>query len=567
MIFSENRCPLFRIMLRAMGSQMEAESYDYIVTGAGSAGCAVAARLSETGRHRVLLLEAGGRDSSPWIHIPVGYYRLFTHETYNWRFESEPVAGLNGRTSYQPRGKMLGGTSSLNGMVYMRGTAADYDGWRQLGCVGWDYESVLTFFRKAENQERGEDEFHGVGGPLNVTDAHYKHEIIDAIIEAAVQIGIPRNRDFNGATQEGAGYYQATVGKGRRWSSATAYLKPARGRRNLVVKPNAHATRIVIENGRAVGVEFRTPRGMEMARANGEVIVSGGVYGSPQLLLLSGIGPGDHLNKMGIEVAHDLAPVGANLHDHFNSYVAWRSTKTGTFNEMHRSPFRKLAAGARYLLGRDGPMTAIATHAGILTRTDPRFDRPDLQMNTYLWSIETRDRTGMHPHKWPGFSMSPVHLRPEGRGLVSLKSRDPLAPPKIQFKFMETAYDVDAMIHGVRLARKLAEQPALKPYIAEEVVPGPAVRSDEQLIEDIRNRGVSNLHPVGTCRMGTGRDAVVDPRLRVHGIRGLRVADASIMPLVVGGNTNAPSIMIGEKCAAMVLEDARGEVRSGGEPG
>ena len=539
-----------------MGSQMEAESYDYIVTGAGSAGCAVAARLSETGRHRVLLLEAGGRDSSPWIHIPVGYYRLFTHQTYNWRFESEPVAGLNGRTSYQPRGKMLGGTSSLNGMVYMRGTAADYDGWRQLGCVGWDYESVLTFFRKAENQERGEDEFHGVGGPLNVTDAHYRHEIIDAIIEAAVQAGIPHNRDFNGATQEGAGYYQATVGKGRRWSAATAYLKPARGRRNLVVKPNAHATRIVIENGRAVGVEFRTSRGMEIARAKGEVIVSGGVYGSPQLLLLSGIGPGDHLNEMGIEVTHDLAPVGANLHDHFNSYVAWRSTKTGTFNELHRSPLRKLAAGARYLVGRDGPMTAIATHAGILTRTDPRFDRPDLQINTYLWSIETRDRTGMHPHKWPGFSMSPVHLRPEGRGLVSLASRDPFAPPRIEFKFMETAHDVDAMIRGVRLARKLAEQPALKPYIAEEVVPGPTARSDEQLIEDIRNRGVSNLHPVGTCRMGTGRDAVVDPRLRVYGIRGLRVADASIMPLVVGGNTNAPSIMIGEKCAAMVLEDA-----------
>jgi choline dehydrogenase len=535
---------------------METESYDYIVTGAGSAGCAVAARLSETGRYRVLLLEAGGRDSSPWIHIPVGYSWLFTHDTYNWRFESEPVAGLNGRTSYQPRGKMLGGTSSLNGMVYMRGTAADYDGWRQLGCVGWDYESVLTFFRKAENQERGEDEFHGVGGPLNVTDAHYKHDIIDAIIEAAVEAGIPRNRDFNGATQEGAGYYQATLGKGRRWSSATAYLKPARGRKNLVVKPNAHATRIVIENGRAVGVEFSTPRGMEVARARGEVIVSGGVYGSPQLLLLSGIGPADHLNEMGIEVTHDLDPVGANLHDHFNTYVAWRSTRTGTFNELHRSPLRKFLAGARYLVGRDGPMTAIATHAGILTRTDPRFDRPDLQMNTYLWSIETRDRTGMHPHRWPGFSMSPVHLRPEGRGRVNLKSRDPLAPPRIEFKFMETAHDVDAMLAGVRLARKLAAQPALAPYIAEEVVPGPAIRSDEQLIADIRNRGVSNLHPVGTCRMGTGRDAVVDPRLRVHGIRGLRVADASIMPLVVGGNTNAPSIMIGEKCAAMVLEDA-----------
>ena len=535
---------------------MEAETYDYIVTGAGSAGCAVAARLSESGRYRVLLLEAGGPDSWPWIHIPVGYARLFTHETYNWRFESEPVAGLNGRTSYQPRGKMLGGTSSLNGMVYMRGTAADYDGWRQLGCVGWDYDSVLTFFRKAENQERGEDEFHGVGGPLNVTDAHYKHEIIDAIIEAAVQMGIPRNNDFNGATQEGTGYYQATVSKGRRWSAATAYLKPARDRKNLVVKPNAHATRIVVEDGRAVGVEFRTSRGTETARAKAEVIVSGGVYGSPQLLLLSGIGPGEHLHEMGIAVKHDLAPVGANLHDHFNSYVAWRSTKTGTFNELNRSPRRKLAAGARYLIGRDGPMTAIAAHAGILTKTDPRFDRPDMQFNSYLWSIESRDRTGMHPHNYPGFSMSPVHLRPEGRGRVSLASRDPLAAPKIQFKFMETANDVEAMLRGVQLARKLAQQPALKPYIAEEVVPGPAVSTDEQIIEDIRNRGVSNLHPVGTCRMGTGRDAVVDPRLRVHGIRALRVADASIMPLVVGGNTNAPSIMIGEKCAAMVLEDA-----------
>src|SRR6516162_7496283 len=524
-------------------------------------------------RRRVCRLCGGssafGNGAPPGAPARSGRARQLTMDTHSSRLlpalhtqnlqlevESEPVAGLNGRTSYQPRGKMLGGTSSLNGMVYMRGTAADYDGWRQLGCVGWDYESVLTFFRKAENQERGEDEFHGVGGPLNVTDAHYKHEIIDAIIEAAVQAGIPRNRDFNGVTQEGAGYYQATVGKGRRWSTATAYLKPTRGRRNLVIKPNAHATRIVIENSRAVGVEFRTSRGMEIARAKSEVIVSGGVYGSPQLLLLSGIGPGDHLNEMGIEITHDLAPVGANLHDHFNSYVAWRSTKTGTFNELHRSSLRKLAAGARYLVGRDGPMTAIATQAGILTRTDPRFDRPDLQINTYLWSIETRDRTGMHPHKWPGFSMSPVHLRPDGRGLVSLASRDPFAPPRIEFKFMETAHDVDAMIRGVRLVRKLAEQPALKPYIAEEVVPGPAVRSDEQLVEDIRNRGVSNLHPVGTCRMGTGRDAVVDPRLRVHGIRGLRVADASIMPLVVGGNTNAPSIMIGEKCAAMVLEDA-----------
>ena len=259
---------------------------------------------------------------------------------------------------------------------------------------------------------------------------------------------------------------------------------------------------------------------------------------------------------MGVDVVHDLPTVGANLHDHFNSYVAWRTTKTGTFNELYRSPLGQIAAGIRYVLGRDGPLTAIGTMAGILTRTDPRFDRPDLQINTYLWSIETRDHTGMHPHKFPGFSMSPVHLRPDGRGRVSLKSSDPLSPPKIEFKFLETAHDIEAMLFGVRLARKLAEQPALALYVAAEVVPGPAVRSEDQLIEDIRNRGVSNLHPVGTCRMGTGSDAVVDPRLRVLGLEGLRVADASIMPLVVGGNTNAPSIMIGEKCAAMVLEDA-----------
>ena len=540
-----------------MGSQMEAESYDYIVTGAGSAGCAVAARLSETGRHRVLLLEAGGRDSSPWIHIPVGYYRLFTHKNYNWRFESEPVAGLNGRSSYQPRGRMLGGTSSLNGMVYMRGTAADYDGWRQLGCVGWDYESVLTFFRKAENQERGEDEFHGVGGPLNVTDAHYKHEIIDAIIEAAVQAGIPRNRDFNGATQEGAGYYQATVGKGRRWSAATAYLKPARGRRNLVVKPNAHATRIVIENGRAVGVEFRTSGGMEIARAKAEVIVSGGVYGSPQLLLLSGIGPGSHLNEMGIEVTHDLLPVGANLHDHFNSYVAWRSTKPGTFNELHRSPLRKLAAGARYLV-RTRRADDSNRHA--CRHPDPRGPplRSSRSPDQYVSSGRSRPETAAacHPHKWPGFSMSPGSLA-SGRSRAG-KPRKPRpvrpAEDRVQVPGDGLRRGRDALACGWRGRSPSSRRSS---HISrEEVQPGPAVRNGRSsCIADLRNRGVSNLHPVGTCRMGNGADAVVDPRLRVHGIRGLRVMDASIMPQVVGGNTNAPSIMIGEKGAAMILED------------
>jgi choline dehydrogenase len=534
----------------------ESDVFDFIVTGAGSAGCPVAARLSGSGRYRVLLLEAGGPDRNPWIHIPLGYTRTYTDPRVNWMFESEPEKELNGRTLYQPRGKVLGGTSSINGMVYMRGTPTDYDGWRQRGCEGWDYDSVLPFFKKAENQERGADEFHGVGGPLKVSNP-VRSPLGDAMVEAAIEAGVPANPDFNGARQEGVGYYQTTTGNRARWSAAKAYLKPARNRTNLTVATNAHATRVLIEDGRAVGVEYHTPAGAQTARCRGEVIVSGGVYGSPQLLQLSGLGPAGHLQQIGVPVVRDMPGVGSHLHDHFNTYLVWRCSQKVTINDLAMSGMRKLVAGAQYALTRSGHLSNAGIYAGAFVKSDPRLEQPDLQINMFGWSAMERLRTGIKPHPFSAFTMSPVHLRPDGRGTVRLKSPDPLAPPSIQFNFLASEYDYQALIYGSRLARQIAAQPALKPYIVEEVIPGPACETDDQFIEEIRVRGVSNLHPVGTCRMGREVDAVVDPRLRVHGIKGLRVADASIMPQVPGGNTNAPSIMIGEKCAAMILEDAR----------
>ena len=532
------------------------DTYDYIVTGAGSAGCVMAARLSESGRNRVLLLEAGPRDTNPWIHIPLGFPKLYTASDINWMLESEPIPALNNRTSFQPRGKVLGGSSSINGMVYMRGTAADYDEWRQKGCEGWGWESVLPYFRKAEDNERGSDDLHGAGGPLRVTDPAVQGELAEALVAACVEAGLPHNRDFNGHTQEGCGFYQTTKSRTRRWSAAVAYLEPARNRRNLVVSPGSHATRILFEKGRATGVEYRTAKGIETARATREVVVSGGVYGSPQLLQLSGVGPADLLSEMGIPVVRDMKGVGANLQDHFNTYVAFRCQKPVTLNDLFHSVPRQVAAGVRYMLTGKGPLSGNGILAGAFLRSDSRLERPDLQINMFGWSMVSRDRTGVQPHRFPGFSLSPVHLRPEGRGTVRLKSPDPFAPPAIRFEYLTSAYDIEAITAGIRMARKIASQPALQPYIAEEIVPGAGVTSDAELLEEVRNRGVSNLHPVGTCGMGSGPDAVVDVRLRVRGLEGLRVIDASVMPQIVAGNTNAPTIMIAEKGAAMMLEDA-----------
>jgi len=531
--------------------------FDYIVTGAGSAGCVLANRLSASGQHKVLLLEAGGKDSSFWIHVPMGYAKTFVDPKVNWMFESEPEARLNNRTMYQPRGKVLGGTSSINGMIYMRGHAADYDQWRQLGNEGWDYDSVLPYFRKAEDNERGSSEFHGSGGPLRVSNQPYEWEIGKALLEACKQAGIPETADFNGAKQEGCGYYQTTTNNKRRWSTAAAYLNPARGRANLKIETRAHATKVLLQNGRAVGVEYQTPEGMRTARASGEVIVSGGAFGSPQLLQLSGVGPGEHLREMGIDVVHELPGVGSNLQDHFNTFCTYKISKNLSLNSLQYSFVDRMVAGARYVMFRNGPMTGNGLYVGALVRTDPRFERPDLQMNISCWSTLERNRNGIISHPHPGISISPVHLRPEARGTVRLKSGDPLAPPKIHFDFMKSEYDMQVMLYGIRLARQIVRQQAMQKLLVEETSPGIKVRTDEEMIEDTKERGVSNLHPVGTCGMGQGPMAVVDARLRVHGLGGLRVVDASIMPVIIAGNTNAPTIMIAEKASDMILQDAR----------
>lgn len=534
----------------------DTDTYDFIVAGAGSAGCVVAARLSESGRHRVLLLEAGPEDKGFWLHVPMGYPMLFTDPKVNWVFETEPEPELNGRPMYQPRGKVLGGTSSINGMLYIRGNPLDYDGWRQKGCVGWSWDDVLPYFRKAENQTRGADEFHGVGGPLTVSDQP-RFELADAIIEAAVQSGLPRNPDFNGAGQDGAGYFQTTTRKKRRASTSQAYLRPARGRANLHVVTGAHATRVIVEDRRAVGIEYRSREGLRQARARGEVIVAGGSFGSPQLLLLSGIGPAEHLREHGIPVVHDLPGVGANLRDHFYTSLMFRCTRPITMNEVANSWMRQLLAGMQYVLLKRGPLSNNGIFAGVFARSRPSLDRPDIQINTNIWTVASRTKAGMKAHGFPGFTMSPVHLDPSASGTVRLKSPDPFAPPEIRMNFFKNRSDIDAMIAGVRLVRRIASQPALRAYVEEEIAPGPDARDDAAIEAYLRRAGIANLHPVGSCRMGGDDGAPLDPRLRVRGVQGLRVVDASVMPGLPAGNTNAPAIMIGEKAADMILADAR----------
>jgi choline dehydrogenase len=531
--------------------------YDFVVAGAGSAGCVLAARLSESGKYKVLLLEAGGEDTGFWIRSPLGYPMLFANPRVNWMFDSEPMPELNGRTTYQPRGKVLGGTSSINGSVYIRGHPRDYDDWRQLGCVGWSFDEVLPYFKKAEDQQRGNDEFHGIGGPLKVSDHQETYVLADAIIAAGVQAGIPANRDFNAARQEGIGYYQTTTHRGRRWSTATGYLRPVRNRNNLVVETGAHATRVRIRDGCAIGVEYLGPSGKKFARANGEVILSAGVFGSPHLLMLSGIGPADHLRDMSVPVVLDRRSVGENLHDHFYIQLMFRCPRAITLNDVSASWLRKLKAGVQYVLLKKGILSTNGVYAGAFVRSDPGLERPDIQINMNAWSVAERTRAGMIPHPFSGFTMSPVHLRPQGRGIVRLKSPDPLAAPAITLRFLATEYDLRAMISGIRIVRQISQQSALASFVSEEIQPGLKVEADVDMESFLRRLGYAGLHPVGSCRMGGDKEAVIDSRLRVNGIGKLRVADSSVMPTIIAGNTNAPTIMIGEKASDMILADAK----------
>jgi choline dehydrogenase len=532
----------------------EISDFDYVIVGAGSAGCVLANRLSADTGKSVLLLEAGPRDTNLWIHVPLGYGRLFKEKSVNWMYQTEPEPGLNGRNVFQPRGKVLGGSSSINGLLYVRGQHQDYERWRQHGNSGWGFDDVLPYFRRAEDQARGADDFHGVGGPLPVSDLGHPDPLSAAFIAAAAECGLPVNRDFNGASQEGAGFFQTTTRHGRRASAAVAYLRPARNRGNLRIETSALAQRIVFDGRRAQAVVYRQSGAVKTAKARREILLCGGTFNSPQLLQLSGVGPAELLRRHGIEVVLDAPGVGHDLQDHMQVRVVMRCPQPITLNDMVNHPVRKVLMGLRYVAFRSGPLTIAAGTSGAFFRTSPRLATPDVQVHFLPFST---DKMGEKLHSFSGFSASVCQLRPESRGSLRIHSADPAAPPEIRINYLATEVDRTANVEGLKRLRKILRAAALKPFVAEEVDPGAKVESDEALLDYCRARGTTIYHPTSTCRMGNDPLAVVDQRLRLRGIEGLRVVDASIMPDLVSGNTNAPVIMIAEKASDMILEDAR----------